>query len=155
MLLRRDQRVSGLVMAHLVVRRHLVMTLLRLAPPYGVHRSPVRDRHDPGLGLAKGAVESSRLAPDLEEHLLRNVLGPGRVPHDTARQPEHGRGQLVVQLFERGCVPPCYPSHKQIEVARPPGRHQPESWFRHARLLCTVLLVNTCSIRTRVRMGWT
>src|SRR3954447_11358513 len=140
-------------MAHLVVRRHLVMTLLRLAAPYGVHRSTVCDRHDPGLGLAKGAVETSGLAPDLEEHLLRDVLGPGRVPHDTSRQPEHGRAELVVELLERGRVPPRYPSHEQIEVARSPGRHQPESWFRHARLL----LPRCCSstlVRSGPESGW-
>src|SRR3954449_10275364 len=127
-------------MDHLVRGSMVVLPLLRLAATYGVHGPAMRDRHDPRLGLAETPVEPGRLAPYLEEHLLRDVLRPCRVTHDAPGEPEHGGRDLVVQPFEGMGVAQCHAPHERVDVDDLVGRHQPQLWLRrHAFLLCRPL----------------
>ena len=50
--------------------------------------------------LPRCRVEPARGAPDLDEHLLRHLLGLRRVPQHAAGQPEHARREQVVEPGE-------------------------------------------------------
>src|SRR4051794_18771771 len=75
----------------------------RSHPVYGL---AVGDGHHPPEGTAALRVEPGRHAPDLEEGLLGDLFGLGRVPKDPDHEPVEPWGDGVVELRERALVAP-------------------------------------------------
>src|SRR5262249_33358146 len=81
-----------------------------------VHRAAVRDGHRPGSGAALGRVEAGRGPPYLQQDLLANLLGLGRVAHYPQDEAIHRAGQGVVDSLERGLVASRYPREQAVQV---------------------------------------
>jgi hypothetical protein len=62
------------------------------------------DGEDPGKGAALCRVEPGGRAPDLEQHLLGDLFGLGRVAQHGADQAVNRSGQPVVDRLERALV---------------------------------------------------
>ena len=71
-----------------------------------VDRPAMRQRHDPGGRAAPAGVELGRGPPDLEQDVLGDLLGLGRVADHPPDDAEHRRGDLVVDGVEGGRVAP-------------------------------------------------
>ena len=73
--------------------------LLHRANP--VDRPAMRERRHPGGGAAPFGIELGRVPPDLEQHVLGDLLGLGRVADHPPDDAEHRRGDLVVERRRR------------------------------------------------------
>ena len=94
----------------------------RLLGPHAVDRTPASDRHGPAMHPTASRVEAGCVAPHLDEHLLRDLLGLGGIAYDAQHGAvERGR-QLVVEVGERVLVAVGDPSHQRIPVSNHP-RH--------------------------------
>lgn len=76
------------------------------ALPDPVDGATVRDRADPGDGAVRG-VEPVRDLPDLEEDVLRDLLGLPRIHELVPDEPFHEGSEPDVEPLEGGPVPGC------------------------------------------------
>src|SRR5205809_1101292 len=88
-----------------------------------IDRGVVRDLEDPRRELELGIVRADGIQ-DLDERLLRQVLGEGAVAHHAIQQRENGPLVAAHQLAERGFVALLRPRHDLRiagagQVARP------------------------------------
>src|SRR2546428_10995525 len=88
-----------------------------------IDRGVVRDLEDPRRELELGIVRADGIQ-DLDERLLRQVLGEGAVAHHAIQQRENGPLVAAHQLAERGFVALLGPRHDLRiagagQVARP------------------------------------
>src|SRR5207247_890126 len=88
-----------------------------------IDRGVVRDLEDPRRELELGIVRADGIQ-DLDERLLRQVLGEGAVAHHAIQQRENGPRVAAHQLAERGFVALLGPRHDLRiagagQVARP------------------------------------
>jgi hypothetical protein len=102
------------VVAVLPVRGRLVVT-------DRIDGATVGEREHPALGGAACRVEPRRGLPDLEEHLLGDLLGPGGVADDATGHAEHGRTEDVVECRERGLVASSDTDEQVVGVDRLSG----------------------------------
>ena len=84
-----------------------------------VHRPAVRQRHHPGHRGAPAGVELGRVPPHLEQHLLGDLLGLGRIADHPPDDAEHGRGHLVVDRVEGRLVAPGHQPQAGQRRGRP------------------------------------
>ena len=64
------------------------------------------EREDPRARLGAVGAEGRRAPPHCEEPLLHRILGQAIVAHHALREAECDPAHPVVQLAERGLVPP-------------------------------------------------
>ena len=76
------------------------------------------DRRRPGVHRAACAVEARRLAPDLEEDLLSDLLGMAWIVEDPLAHAIDERGELVVERAESSVVTSGDPDHQRGVVVR-------------------------------------
>ena len=81
-----------------------------------VDRPPVRDRERPRANAAAGGIEPGGLAPDLDEHLLGDLLGLRRIAEDASRHAIDDRRQPVVERGERILITTSDLDHQRVEV---------------------------------------
>ncbi len=135
------------ILAHRVVgadaisHRHAVLALTgRLLAADPVDRPAVSHCQQPRRHGAPGDVEPARVAPRLDEDLLRHLLGLRRVPQDLAHDPEDASGVAVVQLRERVPIAQGDAVHQLLvgddgAALAPADRLQPSSARCHRDLL--------------------
>ncbi len=73
--------------------------------PHHIHRPVPGLHHQEGAQRARSGVIPAGMAPQLNEHVLHNVLRGGAVPQNTQRGTVHGRREPVEDLSERVIVP--------------------------------------------------
>ena len=89
----------------------------RLLGTHTVNRPSMSDRHGPATHPTTSRVETGRLAPQLDEDLLGDLLGLGGVTHHAPHDAVHRGRQLVIELGERSLVAPRDPSHQGSRVS--------------------------------------
>ena len=77
------------------------------------------------VALPRAGVEPGGGAPDLDQHLLGDLLGLGRVAQHPADHAEHRAGDPVVQQLERRRVAARDPVQQVVERAGPASRSGP------------------------------
>jgi hypothetical protein len=73
---------------------------------YSVHGAPVGHGQHPGDAAAPGRVEPGRGPPDLEQHLLGDFLGLGRIAQYLPDHAVYRPGQLTVDRLEGLVIAP-------------------------------------------------
>src|SRR4051794_18956286 len=77
----------------------------------------MREGRYPGGGAASFGIEFCRVPPDLEQHILGDLLGLGRVADHPPDDAEHRRGDLVVEEVEGIRVAARYAADKPGQAA--------------------------------------
>ena len=101
-----EQLVELEVAARVLARRAGIARLGDAAAQV-VDRPRARDRHDPGQRRAAAGVVVRAALPDLEEHLLHDVLGRAAVAERVAQEAEDGRAEVGVEVLQRLRVAPA------------------------------------------------
>jgi hypothetical protein len=87
--------------------------LLRADP---VDRPPVRDRRHPRHRAAPSRLEPRCTPPDVQQHLLTDLLGLEPIAYRGAHHTEHGRNHLSAQNLERCLVTMRYLGKQILRV---------------------------------------
>jgi hypothetical protein len=72
----------------------------------------MRERHRPGLGAATLRVEPRGRPPDLDQHLLGDLLRLARI----SDHPQHQAGEVVIDPFEGGTIAPGHTAQQLAQV---------------------------------------
>jgi hypothetical protein len=97
-----------------------------------VDRAAVRDGQRPGSGAAPVRVIPGRGTPDLEQHLLRDLLGLGRIAQHLPHHPVDRGGQFGVDELERPVVAARHPAQQRGHVRRRGSLGLPLTYLRPA-----------------------